>query len=46
MPGGPGAGSAAARPAPWAKDQGIAVSTRGRIPADIVRQYEAEAKGR
>jgi hypothetical protein len=30
----------------WAKDQGIAVSTRGRIPADIVRQYEAEAKGR
>jgi hypothetical protein len=30
----------------WAKDQGIPVSTRGRIPADIVRQYEAAAKGR
>ena len=30
----------------WAKDRGIPVSTRGRIPADIVQQYEAAAKGR
>jgi hypothetical protein len=29
----------------WAKDQGIRVSTRGRIPAGIVRRYEAAAKG-
>ena len=29
----------------WAKDQGIAVSERGRIPADVVQQYEA-ATGR
>jgi hypothetical protein len=28
----------------WAKDQGIAVSARGRIPASVVVQYEAAAK--
>lgn len=27
----------------WAKDQGIAVSERGRIPASIVDQYQAAA---
>jgi Lsr2 len=30
----------------WAKDQGIAVNARGRIPANVVEQYEAAAKGR
>jgi hypothetical protein len=25
----------------WAKDQGIGVSERGRIPASVVEQYEA-----
>jgi nucleoid-associated protein Lsr2 len=25
----------------WAKDQGLAVSARGRIPASVVAQYEA-----
>jgi hypothetical protein len=30
----------------WAKSQGIAVSERGRIPASVVQQYEAAAKGR
>ena len=25
----------------WARDQGIAVSARGRIPASVVEQYEA-----
>jgi hypothetical protein len=25
----------------WAKDQGIAVSARGRIPASVVEQYQA-----
>jgi hypothetical protein len=25
----------------WAKDQGIAVSDRGRIPASVVAQYDA-----
>src|SRR6516162_8674841 len=25
----------------WAKDQGIAISDRGRIPASVVEQYEA-----
>jgi hypothetical protein len=29
----------------WAKDQGIAVSARGRIPASVVAQYQAAAKG-
>ena len=29
----------------WAKDQGIAVSERGRIPASVVEQYEAASKG-
>jgi len=29
----------------WAKDQGIAVSERGRIPASVVEQYHAAAKG-
>jgi len=28
----------------WAKDQGIAVSDRGRIPASVVAQYQAAAK--
>ena len=27
----------------WAKDQGIAISDRGRIPASVVSQYEAAA---
>ena len=27
----------------WAKEQGIAVSDRGRIPAGVVAQYEAQA---
>lgn len=26
----------------WAKESGIAVSDRGRIPADVVASYEAE----
>jgi Lsr2 len=30
----------------WAKDQGIAVSARGRIPASVVEQYQAATKGR
>jgi Lsr2 len=30
----------------WAKEQGIAISGRGRIPASVVEQYEAAAKGR
>jgi len=29
----------------WAKDQGIAISDRGRIPASVVSQYQA-ATGR
>jgi hypothetical protein len=29
----------------WANGQGIAVSGRGRIPASVVAQYEAAAKG-
>jgi nucleoid-associated protein Lsr2 len=29
----------------WANDQGIAVSARGRIPASVVAQYQAAAKG-
>jgi nucleoid-associated protein Lsr2 len=29
----------------WAKDQGIPVSDRGRIPASVVEQYEAATKG-
>jgi Lsr2 len=29
----------------WAKDQGIAVSERGRIPASVVEQYQAATKG-
>ncbi len=29
----------------WAKDQGIAVSERGRIPASVVEQYEAATTG-
>ena len=29
----------------WAKGQDIAVSERGRIPASVVEQYEAAAKG-
>jgi len=29
----------------WAKDQGIAVSERGRIPASVVERYEAATRG-
>jgi len=29
----------------WAKDHGIAVSERGRIPASVVRQYQAATTG-
>ena len=29
----------------WAKDHGIAVSERGRIPASVVQQYEAATTG-
>ena len=28
----------------WAKDRGIAVSERGRIPASVVEQYEAATR--
>ena len=28
----------------WAKDRGIAVSERGRIPAGVVEQYEAATR--
>jgi hypothetical protein len=28
----------------WAKDQGIAVSERGRIPASVVEQYQAATR--
>jgi len=28
----------------WAKDQGIPVSARGRIPASVVEQYQAATK--
>jgi Lsr2 len=30
----------------WAKDHGIAVSDRGRIPASVREQYQAATKGR
>ena len=30
----------------WAKEQGIPVSDRGRIPASVVEQYEAAMGGR
>jgi nucleoid-associated protein Lsr2 len=29
----------------WAKEQGIAVSERGRIPASVIEQYEAATTG-
>jgi Lsr2 len=29
----------------WAKEHGIAVSGRGRIPASVVQQYEATTRG-
>jgi nucleoid-associated protein Lsr2 len=29
----------------WAKEQGITVSGRGRIPASVVQQYEATTRG-
>lgn len=29
----------------WANQRGIAVSARGRIPADVVQQYEAATGG-
>lgn len=30
----------------WARQQGISVSKRGRIPASVVQQFEAAGKGR
>src|SRR5215471_15869378 len=30
----------------WAKEHGIAVSERGRIPASVVERYQAAANGR
>ncbi len=30
----------------WAKESGITVSERGRIPVSVVEQYRAAAKGR
>ena len=30
----------------WAKGHGMAVSDRGRIPANVVEQYEVATKGR
>lgn len=30
----------------WAKEQGLAVSERGRIPAGVLKQYHAAANGR
>ena len=30
----------------WAKEQGITVSDRGRIPASVAEQYNAATKGR
>jgi hypothetical protein len=30
----------------WAKDHGIAVSERGRIPVSVAEQYQAAAQGR
>ena len=30
----------------WAKDHGLAVSARGRIPASVIEQYQAAAQGR
>ncbi len=29
----------------WAKDKGLPVSARGRIPANVVEQYEAATEG-
>jgi len=29
----------------WAKEQGIAVSDRGRIPASVMEQYDVAARG-
>jgi nucleoid-associated protein Lsr2 len=30
----------------WAREQGIVVSERGRIPADVMEQYQAATQGR
>jgi hypothetical protein len=30
----------------WAKEQGIDISDRGRIPANVIERYQAEARGR
>ena len=30
----------------WAKDHGLAVSERGRIPASVIEQYQAAGHGR
>ena len=29
----------------WAKEQGMSVSERGRIPASVIQQYESSVKG-
>ena len=29
----------------WAKEQGIGVSDRGRIPGSVIKQYQAAARG-
>lgn len=30
----------------WAREHGVAISERGRIPASVIEQYEAATKGR
>ena len=40
------AGSARGDIRAWAKEHGLAVSERGRIPASVVEQYHAAAGGR
>lgn len=37
----PAAGTRSAEIRAWAREQGLAVSERGRIPADVVAKYEA-----
>lgn len=39
--GGSGAGTDSAAVRAWAREQGLQISDRGRIPADIVAQYDA-----
>lgn len=40
-----GAGSNPAAVREWARRQGLAVSERGRVPADLVAKYELSRKG-